>query len=130
MVNEEKVNRAIHGMIGREGRLQGGVGENAEPEAVLAEYDRLGGLIRKGGAKVKTGSFYDFDKRTPRKTPDVKLLFRDLEGNEVELSEDEEVPVEVQAAEKIAAGGATGGKKKKKASKKASKEDEEEASDE
>lgn len=101
LVNAEKVNRAIHGMIGPDGQLFGGVGEDASEDAIIAEYDRLGGLIRKGKSTVKTGSFYDFAKKQVRKEPEVVFVFRDLDGDVVELAEGEEKPIELVAAEKI-----------------------------
>lgn len=101
LANADKLNRAIFGSTGERGALSGGVGEDASPEEVLAAYDRLGGLILKGSAKVKTGSFWDFEEKEARKEPEVTLVFRDLKGRLVEIAEDEEVPVEVQAAEKI-----------------------------
>ena len=118
LVNEEKFDRAVNGSMSAEGKLFGGVGENASDEEKLAEYDRLGGLILKGKYKVKTGSFYDFSKRAPRSKPEVIFVFRDLEGDEVEVPEGEEIPLEVKAAEV---------KKVKKAAKKSKKtiEDEE-----
>jgi len=67
LVNHDKLDRAINGNIGREGRLTGGVGKDAPLEAVLAEYDRLGGLILDAdNNRLETGSFYDFDKGAPR----------------------------------------------------------------
>ena len=101
IANEEKWNRAVFGTVMAKGELKGGVGEKASDEDKLAAYDRLGGLILKGKNKVKTGSFYDFGKKRPKTTKEVKLLFRDLEGNEVELDEDAEIPIEVKAAEII-----------------------------
>jgi len=101
LVNSEKLDRAVNGTVGREGRLYGGIGEKASDEAKLAAYDKLGGLIKKGKNKVKIGSFYDFEKRKPREKPDVKLVFRGLEGEEIVLDEGEEKPIEVIAAEKI-----------------------------
>lgn len=118
LVNGDKLERAINGNIGAEGQLQGGVGQDASEEAVIAEYDRLGGLIlNKNGYKVKTGSFYNFDRKVkaPRKEPEVMLVFRDVNGHEVEVSEDEPLPVEVraaQAAEAASKGNAKKGKKK------------------
>ena len=100
--NEEKIDRAINGTPGRGGVAQGGVGKDAKPEAILAEYDRLGGYITKGGRKIKSGSFYDFKNRKPRVEPEVVYELRDLDGNKVELKEGEDVPVEVIAAEKRA----------------------------
>lgn len=99
IVNEEKYNRAIHGTMSRGGVLIGGVGEGATDLEKLAEYDKLAGCIRKGKHKVKLGSFYDFKKRAPRPEPQVVLVFRDLEGNVVEIPEGDAIPVEVRAAE-------------------------------
>lgn len=123
LVNRDKLQRAVFGSEGSEGKLQGGVGEDAEAYEILAAYDKLGGLILKGKAKVKTGSFFDFEKKSPRKKPNVVLEFRDLKGKKVELGENEEVPIEVQAAEKlraddaeeVAAAAAKKDKKKEKA---------------
>ena len=88
LVNDEKVERAQHGSLGREGKLYGGVGDEASPEALLAEYDRLGGLITKGGLRVKMGSFYDFEKKQPR--PESELAFlADVDGEQCEVTEEE-----------------------------------------
>lgn len=88
LANEEKIDRAINGSIGSEGRLVGGIGSKATDEELIAEYDRLGGLIQKDGNKVKTGSFYDFEKKQPRKEPEVSFI-TEIEGELVETSEDE-----------------------------------------
>lgn len=102
LVNADKLHRAIYGSIGDKGRVDGtGAGENASAEEILVAYDRLGGLILKGKAKVKPGCFYDFEKKVAFKKPEVILVFRDLKGRAVELEEGDEIPVEVQAAEKI-----------------------------
>lgn len=124
LANPEKVERAIFGMVADQGRLVGGVGEDASDEAKIAEYDRLGGLITQGDKKykVKTGSFYDFKERKPRETPQVVLLFKDLNGEEVEVGADEEIPMEVRAAEMIKE---KKGKGKKKAKPDVEGEDEE-----
>ncbi len=102
VANKDKFERAVNGTIGPQGALVGGVGEDATPEAKLAEYDRLGGLILKGKYKVKTGSFYDFDKKTAFAKPKPVLVLHDLEGNTIDHPLDEEIPIEVLAAEKIA----------------------------
>ncbi len=99
LVNAEKANRAIYGAVVDKGQLVGGVGEGASNEAIIAEYDRLGGLIKKGKLRVKMGSFYDFKGRKPRATPEVAFVFRDLEGDEVVIAENEEIPLEVKAAD-------------------------------
>lgn len=101
LVNHEKLNRAIEGHMGRGGRLEGGIGEGASDEAILAEYDRLGGLIRKGKNNVKMGSFYDFPKRKPHDKPKVVFIFKDLEGNSVELEDGAEIPDELKAVQII-----------------------------
>lgn len=97
-VNADKVNRAIYGAVTSNGRLSGGVGENASDDVKLAEYDKLGGLIQKDGNAIKIGSFYDFEKRCPREVPEVLFVFRDIEGNVVEVPEGKEVPLSVKAA--------------------------------
>ena len=102
LVNLEKLDRAIYGSVGKNGELVGGVGEKAGESAILAEYDRLGGLIRKGKRKVKTGSFFDFDRGEARAKPEVILVLNDLDGNVVEISGDEELSPELVAAENIA----------------------------
>lgn len=101
LVNVDKLNRAIFGSTGSQGELTGGVGEDASDDTILAEYDKLGGLIRKGNRKVKTGCFWDSENKRPQKKPKVVFEFHDLKGKKVDIAEDEEVPVEVQAAEKI-----------------------------
>lgn len=85
--NEEKFNRAIFGSMGREGKLSGGVGENASDEAKISEYDKLGGLIMEGQLKVETGSFYDFKKQVPRSEPVIAYAYRDIDGEAVSVSE-------------------------------------------
>lgn len=123
LMSADKVHRAIFGSMSAEGQLAGGVGEDASDNAKLAEYDRLGGLILKGGNKVKTGSFYDFGSKKVRTKPKVVFVFRDLNGEEVEVDDGEEIPMEVKAAQA----------KAKKAAKtpkgKAKKDDEGEAED-
>lgn len=100
--NEEKVQRAIHGMEipDRDGNpiQKGGVGEKATPEEILAEYDRIGGLIKNAsGDKVKTGSFYNFVLRKVREKPEVMLVFR-INEQLIEVPEGEGVPNIVKAS--------------------------------
>lgn len=96
--NEEKLKRVIYGSMGREGKNVGGIGEGAEAGEVLAAYDRLGGLITKGGYKVQMGAFWDFLKGVKRKTPIINFVFRDIEDKEVIVPEGEQIPLEVKAA--------------------------------
>ncbi len=64
LVNHEKLDRVINGAMASQGRLSGGLGKDASAEEIIAEYDRLGGLIlTNGGQKVETGTFYDFVNR-------------------------------------------------------------------
>lgn len=97
LMNPEKAERALNGTVGAQGALVGGVGADAEEGAILAEYDRLGGLITLEGNKVKTGSFYDFAGKKPHKKPQVMLVFQ-IEGETIEVSPDEPLPLEVRAA--------------------------------
>lgn len=55
LLNNEKVERALVA-----------VGEDASEEELLAEYDKLGGGIKKDGRKVALGSFYDFTTKSPK----------------------------------------------------------------
>jgi hypothetical protein len=94
LVNDEKVNRAIYGTVTGGGKLTGGVGDKASPEAVIAEYDRLGGLILKDGEKVKNGSFYDYANRAPRKEAEV-LYVTEIDGDIVDVTEEEAKAIKV-----------------------------------
>lgn len=64
--------------------------DGASESEILAEYDRLGGLITYEGAKVKMGSFYDFKAKKPVEKPQPKIV------RKVEVQEEyiEEVEVE------------------------------------
>lgn len=73
--NGDKLERVVAGDMGRGGVLEGGLGEEAAPELVLAHYDKIGGLITKDGIKIKNGSFWDIKAKKPRVEPDVKYLF-------------------------------------------------------
>ena len=92
--NEDKVKRAIYGVVTKAGQLSGGVGEDATDELKLAAYDRLGGLITKDGNKIKTGSFCDVveskkqGRAVPLKEPNVVYL-DSIDGVQVELDEEE-----------------------------------------
>lgn len=99
IVNMDKWDRATNGIIMGDGEPKGGVGEEATNADKIAEYDRIGGLIKKDGYKVKTGSFYNFKKRSPRKDPQVMLIFTDIRGNIVEVPAGEPLPIEVRAAQ-------------------------------
>jgi hypothetical protein len=134
LVNAEKLDRAINGTVGSRGIAIGGVGPGDE-QAILAEYDRLGGLILKGKYKVKTGSFYDLRLKKAIDKPKPVLVFV-VNGEFVEVSESEPLPLEVRASEqqktkkqekaesKAKKGGKKGGKKEAPA------DDEEEDEDE
>jgi len=117
LVNDEKVGRALNG-VEIDGNLKGGVGNGAYFEdnewkrdgsklsekeaesletALLAEYDKLGGLIKKGDDKVKMGSFYDFKAKKPRALPKVTFVYR-VNGKHVEVPDGVELPGAVKAA--------------------------------
>lgn len=122
LANSDKVERALNGTQRQNsnGETFGGVGNGAyfdgtwkkdgspmsaeeisELETkLLAEYDRLGGLIRRAKDKVKTGSFYDFKGRKSREKAKVSFLFR-VNGKEVEVADGVEMPGEVKAARQL-----------------------------
>jgi hypothetical protein len=104
LMNPEKVNRALEGTPNDRGELNGGVADaegKYDDVALLAEYDRIGGLIKKGEDKVITGSFYDFKARKPKAKAEVKFIYR-VNGKFVEVKEDEEAPGEVKALKQMA----------------------------
>lgn len=71
LVNQEKLDRVINGIAGTDYK---GLGRDASEEAILAEYDRFGGLIlTEDGEKVATGSFYDFKKGAVRSKVEVRI---------------------------------------------------------
>ncbi len=84
--NAEKLDRVILGVVGRAGEAQGGLGLEADPELVLALYDKLAGFITKDGVKVKTGSFYDFKLKKPRAIPELMYIFN-IGGDNVEVDD-------------------------------------------
>lgn len=130
LANNDKVERAINGTVLDRGMAKGGVGVDASDAEILAEYDRLGGLILKGTYKVKMGSFYDFKSKKPFANPKPVLVFQ-VNGETVEVDADEPLPLEVRAAEQANAKRvAKKSAAKKGKGKKASKpEEEEEESD-
>lgn len=68
MLSENKLDVVING----DGQKFVGIGD-ADEDAILAEYDRRGGLIMKDGKKVANGAFWDFKKKAPRKEPLVEF---------------------------------------------------------
>lgn len=109
LVNEEKIERAKHGTMGKGGVLVGGLdtmiqkGKLKEDDteayetALLAEYDRLGGLVTKDGLKLKTGSFWDFVKKEMRKEPTV-VFVDSVDGEILEMDEEEAKVAKVMKA--------------------------------
>ena len=99
--NEGKVRRVVENTTGSSGNLIKGLGADAEPEAVIAAYDRIGGRITgKEGAKVKTGSFYDFENKAAFEKPQVIYHFR-VGRKTVEVKAGDQLPLEVQAAVQV-----------------------------
>jgi len=104
LVNPDKIERAINGTTNNKGEIVGGVAKtdgSYDEGELIAEYDRIGGLIRKGEDKVKTGSFYDFKAKGVRKEPKVVFVFR-VNGQEVEVEDGEVLPGVVRAAKVLA----------------------------
>lgn len=93
--NPDKLDRVIHGEVKRAGAAEGGLGEEADPNLVLAHYDKLAGYITKDigsdkRVKIKTGSFWDFKRKAPKATPDVRYLFR-VGGEDIEVGDPSEL---------------------------------------
>lgn len=78
-------------------RAQAKIGPESSEEALLVEYDRLGGLITKGGQKIKTGCFYDSKNKKAFAKPEVIFIYS-INGRIVEVPEGTELPGEVRAA--------------------------------
>lgn len=127
LVNEEKLGRALNGPGLPNNPAARGVGDGAYikdekffkdgaelegaelkklESAILAEYDRLGGLIVRGKDKVKSGSFYDQKGRCPRAKPMVVFIYN-VNGKFVEVADGVELPGEVKAAKVLAEAEAT-----------------------
>lgn len=106
LINPDKVNRALDGAMNERGQFLGGVRRQDgtyDKAELLAEYDRIGGLIKKGDDKVRMGSFYDFKTRRPRTEPNVEFEFR-VNGEVIIVPAEEEKPNKVKAvqlAEKV-----------------------------
>jgi hypothetical protein len=98
--NADKLARVIHGDVGRMGVPEGGVGVEADPELVLARYDRLAGYITKDGVNIKTGSFWDFKAKAPRKTPTVMYIFN-IGGDKVEVDDPTKLAAAISTVEKV-----------------------------
>lgn len=114
--NQEKLDRVILGKQDRSGQLVGGLGYYDEAgnavnndgtpvdgDLVLARYDREAGLITKDAIKVKTGAFWDFRRKEPRKEPDVMLLFPIGAGERVEVRDPKELGKALQTIEQAKA---------------------------
>jgi hypothetical protein len=114
LVNEEKVDRVINGSMTANGMV-GGIKQadgSVDEELLIAEYDKLGGLILKGNDRVKTGSFYDFKSKRALKEPKVVFIYN-INGKVVEVEDGVELPGVVKAA-KVLAGQEVEKKKKAK----------------
>jgi len=84
---QPKVDRAIQAV--------GSTDENA----ILVEYDRLGGLIMLNGEKVKNGSFWDYKAGKAHVKPQVVVMRKPRPAEEVAI-EEVEVEDEKPKAEK------------------------------
>ncbi len=116
LVNDEKADRALNGTMNDKSERIGGVIKadgTWDDAALLAEYDKLGGLITKGNDKVVTGSFWDFRNKAARAVPEVKFVFN-VNGKFVEVPLGVELPGEVKAVKVLAKAEAEKPKKSKK----------------
>lgn len=104
LLNQDKVRRVLEGSPSRTGEAVGGILQpdgTFDEDLLLANYDKIGGGIRKNGDTVKMGSFYDFARKAPRTKAEVVLTFR-INGEVVEVAEEAEAPAIVKAARTIA----------------------------
>ena len=101
--NPDKLYRCVFGSGSGGDNAYKGVGESATDETKLAEYDRIGGYITKGGKKVKNGSFWDFELKKRREEPEVYFEYRVGEGSldMVHVKEGDALPGEVEAEETV-----------------------------
>ena|SRR3990167_1636484 len=100
LINESKVDRALNGIPMQDGARKGGIIKEDgtfDPYALIAEYDKMGGLIKKGPDKLKTGCFYNFKLRKAKENPEIVFLFR-VNGREVEVKDGVELPGVIKAA--------------------------------
>lgn len=142
LVNTEKFERALNGLQRSDGSFIGGVGKGAyyqggawfrddeklsEKEVdslvadLLAEYDKVGGLITRDGDPIKTGSFYNFKARKPHENPKIERVFR-INGKTIAVADGEEEPGLVKAKKQLDA--EESDTKKAKKAKKGKKSDE------
>lgn len=106
-------------------RAESTLGADFTENDLLVAYDKLGGLITKGGQKIKTGCFYDTKRKAAAVKP-VPVYLYNVNGHIVEVPEGTELPGEVRAANILAE---EQGKDRAKAAKakKAAKKTEEDA---
>ena len=86
--NDEKLDRAINGVVVSGGKKTPGVGLDATDEQILVAYDKLGGLILKDGLKVKSGCFYDIEEKKAFDKPEP-VYEVSIDEALVEVTEDE-----------------------------------------
>lgn len=98
--NADKLERVILGNMGRAGVLEGGLGLDAEPETVLAHYDKVAGHITKDGTKIKRGSFWDFTLKKPRAIPEIMFLFK-IGGEFVEVDDPTNLSKAIKVVEEV-----------------------------
>lgn len=101
MRNPDKLERVVMGNMGRAGVLEGGLTEEVaikNPELVLAHYDKLAGYITKDGIKIKTGSFWDFKGKAPRKVPEVMYIFS-IGADKVEVADPKDLAKAISTLE-------------------------------
>lgn len=117
LVNPEKVERALYGTPDAKSVRKGGIANPTsgtfDEDLLLAEYDKLGGLITRNGDRVKMGSFYDFGAGKPREKAEITFVYR-VNGRVVEVADGVELPGSVKAAKVLAAETKAEAKTKKK----------------
>lgn len=73
------------------------LGEDATDTDLLVAYDKLGGLITKGGQPLKVGCFFNVKTKKAHDKPKAIYIYS-VGGRLVEVPEGTELPGEVRAA--------------------------------
>lgn len=130
LAGQEKLERVILGKQDSSGHLVGGLGlfdeegkavdsegKELNGDLILALYDKEGGLIKKDGIRIKTGSFWDFRFKRARTEPDIMYNFPVGAGDFVEVRDPSELGKAIQTIELAKQGKAQAFKEKKSKSK-------------
>lgn len=100
LCNQEKYKRVVDGVVGDKGQMIGGIGRDAPEEQIIAEYDRLGGLIKTitTDEKIETGTFWDFQKRKPKENIEIRIEKKPEGGTRINTKQVDDTILEKKVA--------------------------------